>query len=105
MIASMIHYATFNPYWHVPDHLVRQTVAPAVLKQGPAYLKARGYEVVSEWNDGAIVLAQRASTGRRPSRALLTARCASCPAATNSMGKVKFPFPNHEGIYLHDTPD
>ena len=23
---------------------------------------------------------------------------------TNSMGKVKFPFPNHEGIYLHDTP-
>ena len=35
MIASMIHYATFNPYWHVPDHLVRKTVAPAVLKQGP----------------------------------------------------------------------
>jgi murein L,D-transpeptidase YcbB/YkuD len=27
------------------------------------------------------------------------------PGATNSMGTVKFPFANGEGIYLHDTPD
>ena len=27
------------------------------------------------------------------------------PGATNSMGVVKFPFANGEGIYLHDTPD
>ena len=27
------------------------------------------------------------------------------PGAGNSMGKVKFLFPNDEGIYLHDTPD
>ena len=34
MIASMIHYATLNPYWHVPDHLVREIVAANVVKQG-----------------------------------------------------------------------
>ena len=51
MVASMIHYATFNPYWHVPDHLVRKTVAPGVIKRGEAYLKARGYEVVADWSD------------------------------------------------------
>ena len=28
MIASVIWYATFNPYWHVPDHLVKKTIAP-----------------------------------------------------------------------------
>src|SRR3546814_17617792 len=27
------------------------------------------------------------------------------PGRSNSMGKVKFLFPNDEGIYLHDTPD
>jgi murein L,D-transpeptidase YcbB/YkuD len=26
------------------------------------------------------------------------------PGGTNSMGKMKFPFPNKEGIFLHDTP-
>ena len=27
------------------------------------------------------------------------------PGPLNSMGKLKFPFPNPEDIYLHDTPD
>ena len=27
------------------------------------------------------------------------------PSATNSMGKVKYEFPNPQGIYLHDTPE
>ena len=93
MIASMIHYATFNPYWHVPDHLVRKTVAPAVLKQGPAYLKARGYEVVSEWNDGAIVSAQRGRLEGVPPRALLTPRCASFRAAPIRWARSNSPSP------------
>ena len=24
IVASTIHYAIANPYWHVPDHLVRK---------------------------------------------------------------------------------
>ena len=56
MIASRIHYATLNPYWHMPDHLVRDLVAANVVKQGLNYLKARGYEVVSEYSENAEVL-------------------------------------------------
>src|SRR5262249_46035683 len=26
MIASVIYYITYNPYWHAPDHLVRKTI-------------------------------------------------------------------------------
>src|SRR3546814_12215506 len=32
-------------------------------------------------------------------------RLRELPGRNNSMGKVKFLFPNDEGIYLHDTPD
>src|SRR3546814_11146729 len=32
-------------------------------------------------------------------------RLRELPGSHNSMGKVKFLFPNREGIYLHDTPD
>ena len=39
----MIHYITFNPYWNVPFHLVRKTIAPNVLKR-PRLLKSHGYE-------------------------------------------------------------
>ena len=31
MIASIIHYAAYNPYWDVPDHLIRKNIAPAVV--------------------------------------------------------------------------
>ncbi len=32
-------------------------------------------------------------------------RVRELPGPGNSMGRVKFVFPNDEGIYLHDTPD
>src|SRR3546814_11189208 len=32
-------------------------------------------------------------------------RLRELPGRSNSMGTVKFLFPNDEGIYLHDTPD
>src|SRR3546814_15877446 len=32
-------------------------------------------------------------------------RLRELPGRSNSMGKVKFLFPNDEGIYLHETPD
>ena len=52
-----MYYAIANPYWYVPEHLVRK-VAANVSKQGPAYLKARGYEV--DYSPG-VVLAQVAA--------------------------------------------
>jgi len=32
-------------------------------------------------------------------------RLRELPGGANSMGRVKFLFPNDEGIYLHDTPE
>ncbi|HEY2482116.1 MAG TPA: L,D-transpeptidase family protein, partial [Caulobacteraceae bacterium] len=34
-----IRYALFNPSWNVPPDLVRDDIAPAVLRRGPAYLR------------------------------------------------------------------
>jgi hypothetical protein len=56
MMASMIHYATFNPYWNVPDDMVRDRIAVNVLSQGTKYLHERGYEVVLNWSEHAPVL-------------------------------------------------
>lgn len=105
MIASVIHYATLNPYWHVPDHLVRELVAANVVKHGTDYLKARGYEVVTEYSETAEVLSPSSVDWKAVAAGRATAKIRQLPGAANSMGTVKFPFANGEGIYLHDTPD
>ena len=105
MIASRIHYATLNPYWHMPDHLVRDLVAANVVKQGLNYLKARGYEVVSEYSENAQVLSPASVDWKAVAAGTATAKIRQLPGANNSMGSVKFSFANGEGIYLHDTPD
>lgn len=104
MIASVIWYATLNPYWHVPDHLVKKTLAPNVIKQGEGYLKKNGYEVVSDWNATQILPASSIDW-KAAAAGTVHVKIRQLPGKTNSMGKLKFNFANPEGIYLHDTPN
>ena len=104
MIASVIWYATFNPYWHVPDHLVKKTLAKHVLEDGEAYLKKNGYQIVADW-DGKEVLPASSVDWKAAAAGTVHVKIRQLPGATNSMGKLKFNFANSEGIYLHDTPN
>ena len=56
MIASVVYYATFNPYWNIPGDVVKRTTAPVVVKRGVSYLKAARYEVASDWSDTATAV-------------------------------------------------
>lgn len=104
-LAGAIRYAIFQPYWNVPEDLAQTRVAPAVLKQGPAYLQARNMEVLSDWTPGArpvdpVVVDWRSAAARR-----LSVRVRQRPGPGNMMGSVKFMLPNDLGIFLHDTPE
>lgn len=103
MLASTIYYATFNPYWHVTDELIRSLVATKVLEQGMSYLNAHGYQVMpaggsDELLDPAKIDWNAVADGT------LKVRVRQLPGPGNSMGRVKFGFPNAQDIYLHDTP-
>lgn len=104
LIASVMHYMTFNPYWNVPHHLVKKTVAPGVIKEGPKYLKSRGYEVMSDWTEAATVVDPTTVDWKAVLAGQKQIRVRQLPGPTNSMGKMKFPFPNGQDIFLHDTP-
>lgn len=105
MIASMIYYVTYNPYWHAPDHLVRKTIAPTVLKQGMKYLKSHGYHVVEDWSDTAGEVDPTTVDWKGAAAGTVHLLVQQDPGPLNSMGNLKFPFANPEGIYLHDTPN
>lgn len=104
LIASIMHYMTFNPYWNVPSHLIRKNVAPGVLREGPKYLKTRGYEVMSDWTEEATVLSPDSVDWKAVAAGTKKVRLRQLPGPANSMGKFKFPFPSGQDIYLHDTP-
>ena len=104
MIASVIHYATFNPYWNVPDDLVQSLIAPNVLNQGTSYLHARGYEVVLNWSNDPPRLSPEKIDWKAVAAGRERVRVRQKPGPANSMGNYKFSFANGLGIYLHDTP-
>ena len=103
MLASTIYYATLNPYWHVSPDLVRSLTARNVLEQGTGYLTSHGYQVLAA--DGSNRLLDPAKIDWHAvadgSEQVLVRQL---PGPANSMGQIKFGFPNAYDIYLHDTP-
>jgi len=104
LIASYMYYITYNPYWHAPDHLVRKTIAPNVLKLGLNYFKSHGYDVIEDWSSDKVV-DPKSIDWKAAASGSLHLKIRQDPGPLNSMGILKFPFPNPEDIYLHDTPD
>jgi murein L,D-transpeptidase YcbB/YkuD len=73
-----IKYIVFSPYWNVPGSILKKEVLPGI-KRNPNYLANHNME----WNGNGV---------------------RQKPGANNSLGLVKFLFPNSFDIYLHDTP-
>jgi L,D-transpeptidase YcbB len=105
LIASVMYYITYNPYWHAPDHLVRKTIAPNVLHLGMGYFKSHGYDVIDEWSEHSKVIDPKTIDWKAAAAGTLHLKIRQDPGPLNSMGILKFPFPNPQDIYLHDTPD
>jgi murein L,D-transpeptidase YcbB/YkuD len=103
IVASSINYAIANPYWHVPEHLVRK-FAPRIKEQGQAFMNRNGYEVLSDFGPNAQVVPISTIDWKAVAAGTTKVLIRQKPNNLNSMGKMKFPFPNREGIYLHDTP-
>jgi L,D-transpeptidase YcbB len=105
MMAAYIRFANLNPYWYVPADLAAERIAPNVLKQGRAYLERQGYQVVSDFVgdpqifDPSIIDWQAVADGR------MKVLIRQLPGPHNSMGRIKFMFPNSVGVYLHDNPE
>lgn len=103
MIASVMYYIVYNPYWNAPDHLVRK-IAQNYLSMGNGYLKSRGYQVMKDWTASAEVVPNDQVDWKAVATGKQQIRIRQKPQDDNSMGDLKFPFPNDLDIFLHDTP-
>jgi murein L,D-transpeptidase YcbB/YkuD len=105
MMNAFIRYVALNPYWNSPPDITSRRLAPTILKEGRAYFKKRGYEVLSDWSDHAHVIDPMSIDWRAVAAGRVEVRMRQKPGPANSMGRMKFMFPNKQGIWLHDTPE
>ena len=87
----------FSPYWNVPPNIARNETIPAVMSD-PAYMDRNDMELVK----GNRVVDPRSVSWSAVEAGDYTFR--QRPGAKNSLGHVKFIFPNRFDVYLHDTP-
>jgi len=105
MMAGYIRHLTLNPYWNVPPDLVPRLIAPNAVRRGVAYLDQQGYEVLSDWTADAHPVDPSTIDWQAVADGTVELRVRQRPGPANSMGRVKFMFPNEHGVYLHDTPN
>jgi L,D-transpeptidase YcbB len=82
VFSDSMETVAFRPYWNITPDIQRKEIAPKVARD-PGYLARHDMEY---YNDGSVT------------------RIRQRPGEKNSLGLVKFLFPNSYNIYLHDTP-
>jgi len=101
VLADEMTSVVFSPYWNIPPEIVEKETLPHVLKDA-AYLDKNNIEVVRTASDPTPVDAH--SVDWNDADAVAKLRFRQKPGEGNSLGLVKFIFPNHFNVYLHDTP-
>ncbi len=94
MIADMMKYLVFRPFWNVPVSIAKKEIVPHIEKNS-GYLSAKNYETVDLKGKPAAADIARISQG--------TVMVRQKSGTSNSLGLVKFMFPNAFNVYLHDT--
>jgi L,D-transpeptidase YcbB len=83
MFTGDLNQIVFSPYWNVPPSIVQKEILPK-LASNPDYLSSQHMEQTGTDENGVPKIRQ-------------------LPGDQNSLGKVKFLFPNSFNIYFHDT--
>jgi murein L,D-transpeptidase YcbB/YkuD len=104
-MAALIRHAVLDPYWNLPPDLVRERALHGVLMNGPDWLRYNGLRPVSSYEEDARPLDPEAVDWIGVAHGEDTIGLRQDPGPLNTMGAVKFMFPNRLGIYLHDTPE
>lgn len=101
VFAKNMKYIIFRPYWNVPLDITRADIIPGIHKNSH-YLARKGFEVTDQ--NGRVITkgAVNAATLAQIESGRLMVR--QKPGPSNSLGLVKFMFPNEYDVYLHSTP-
>ena len=99
---NQMAYVVFRPYWSVPYSIARAEFFSRIARD-PDYLSKKGFEVVNSRQEvvAAGTVTNEVLDQLRAGKLFIRQN----PGPKNSLGLVKFIFPNDYNIYMHDTPE
>lgn len=127
VFSDTMTHLVLNPSWYVPRSIMEEEILPKI-RENPSYAREQGYEITRVSEDGQTVVDPSELSGgagddsggdddpwwsfaRRQNRKAEPEpakpgryRVRQLPGPANSLGSIKFMFPNEHNIYLHDTP-
>jgi murein L,D-transpeptidase YcbB/YkuD len=98
---DQMRYVIFRPYWEVPYSITRAELLPHLVRD-PDYLAKKGFEVVNSRQE--VITSGIVTNDELAQLHAGTLFIRQTPGPKNSLGLVKFIFPNDFNVYLHDTP-
>ena len=102
---NVMTYIVVNPYWKIPEGIVKSEMIPKLLRD-PYHYEAQGKELHESWDEssprvdpGTVNWAQYQAKSKHIPYYFM-----QVPGRHNALGKIKFLFPNGYSVYIHDTP-
>ena len=101
LLNNAMTYLVFSPFWNVPQTIAAKEIVPQIMKN-VSYLKKENLRVFEQEGDDMSELDPDSVDWSGVKGRNLRFRME--PGAKNSLGRIKFMFPNCNNVYLHDTP-
>lgn len=96
ILSSKLSNFVFNPTWTVPPTIIREDLSVEASSNRNYFSKNR--ITIYKGNNNTVVSPYEWNPEKAESY-----RYVQTPGYNNSLGLVKFNFPNHHSVYLHDT--
>jgi murein L,D-transpeptidase YcbB/YkuD len=103
VISQKITYMELNPYWNIPHKIALKDILPCI-KKDPNYLTDKNIRIFENWTNDAREINPESIDWNTITKKNFVYKFRQDPASSNSLGRVKFIFPNKFSVYLHDTP-
>lgn len=94
-----------NPYWRIPESIVKKEMLKRLIKNPHHYEKQRKY-LYNGWGPDSKKIDPATVNWKRylGNKKRIPYHFMQSPSKKNALGKIKFLFPNKYSVYIHDTP-
>ncbi|CAM3621612.1 hypothetical protein PAMA111031_11270 [Paraphotobacterium marinum] len=101
LFSSEMRNIVINPTWNVPEGIKKKDIIPNV-KRNIHYLRKNKINIIRSWQNPRKI-SPYSINWRNVNARNFPFQFQQTPGRHNSLGKVKFDFPNNFAIFLHDT--
>ena len=94
-----------NPYWRIPESIVRKEMLKHLIKN-PKYYERQHKYLYKGWGENSEKIDPSTVNWKKyvGNKKHIPYHFMQDPSSKNALGKIKFLFPNKYSVYIHDTP-